>query len=829
MVLQAMLGVVLYVLVFRPLRHARPVAKAVASLGVMIVLTAVLAQRVGDSALLVERIFPFKSYSWGDVHVVGDRAWFAVTIVGVATILAAAYRFTRFGVATRAAAETEVGAFVTGLSPERIAMANWAISAMVAGLAGILIAPLTPLLPGTYTLFIVPALAAAVIGRFSALLPAVVGGLLIGMTQSEAIFLRSKYSWFPQSGAAELIPLVLVLVVLLVRSKPLPGRGALIEQMLGRAPQPRHLLVPLAFAVPAGVTGLYLLHGSYRAALVVSIIVGVISLSLVVVTGYVGQVSLAQMTLAGVAAFLLSPLTDSWGVPFPIAPILGALGAMVVGVVVGLPALRIRGLLVAVVTLTLAVTLEALWFRNTDFNGGSDGLQVPAPKIFGLDLGIGAGEGYPRPAFGLLCLFVLVVVALGVARLRMSRLGSAMLAVRANERSAAAAGISVVRTKLVGFAIGAFIAGIGGTLLAYKQTNVTFESFSALAGLLVFATAYLAGITSVSGGIMAGVLASGGILFVAADRLFETGEWYSIVTGVLVVFTVIANPEGVVGPAHRFLDRRRRSRMAALRAELPEPAPIATPAASGEAIDTREPILSVSDLRVSYEGMVAVDGVSFTVGEHLIVGLIGPNGAGKTTIMDALSGFAASTGTVALGGTVLDGLAPHERARLGLGRTFQGIGLYDDLSVYENVIAGARHVRGEHGDEHVDQMLGGLGLADLRERDVHELSQGQRQLVSIARALASRPSMLMLDEPAAGLDTKESEWLASKLRRLRDTGMTILLVDHDMSLVMGLCDQVQVLDFGKLIASGTPSEVARDPRVAQAYLGSTHAQVEAVS
>jgi sulfate-transporting ATPase len=836
MVVQAVVGLVLYVAVFRPLRHARPAAKAVASLGVMVLLTAILVERVGDAQVLVEPIFPARTYTAGGIRLTGDRFWFAVTVVAVAVVLAAVFRFTRFGIATRAAAESELGAYVTGLSPDRIAMGNWAISAMVAGLAGILIAPLTPLLPGMYTLFIVPALAAAVLGRFTAILPAVLGGLLIGMLQSEATFLRSRYDWFPQNGAAELIPLLLILVVLLLRSQPLPRRGELVEQTLGRAPRLRSPLLPLALGVPAAVAALYLTDGSYRGALILTFIMGVVSLSLVVVTGFVGQISLAQLTLAGVAAFLLSPLTDSWGVPFPVAPILAALGATVIGVVVGLPALRIRGLLVAVVTLSLAVTLEAVWFRNNDLNGGTEGLNVPAPRLFGLDLGIGAGEGYPRPAFGLLCLGVLVLIALGVVWLRISRLGSAMLAVRANERSAAATGISVVRTKLIGFALGAFIAGIGGCLLAYKQTNVTWESYSALLGLLVFSTAYLAGITSVSGALAAGVLTAGGITFVALDRLVDLGEWYTIATGVLLVFTVIKNPEGIVGPVHMALERRRRA-LATPAAEQPAagtPAspPLARTMPPADDAGAAVPLLRVQHLRVTYGGVVAVHDVSFDLPAGVIAGLIGPNGAGKTTLMDALCGFTPYDGSVVLGGQPLDGLPPHRRARAGIGRTFQGIDLYNDLSILENVLAGAPASRSDRGlrsrrHEAVDRVLGDLELLADRDRPVGELSQGRRQLVSIARALVGRPQLLMLDEPAAGLDTNESEWLARRLRRICDAGTTILLVDHDMSLVLGLCDQVHVLDFGSLIASGPPESIVTDRQVTEAYLGATHAHTAA--
>ena len=253
-------------------------------------------------------------------------------------------------------------------------------------------------------------------------------------------------------------------------------------------------------------------------------ILAIIWLSLVVVTGFAGQISLAQLTLAGVAGFMPRPAhRRSGAMPFPIAPILAALIAMVVGVVVGLPALRIRGLPVAVVTLAFAVAIEAVWFRNAEYVGTS-GEDIEGPELFGLDLHARVGTDFPRVEFGLLVLAVLVMVGIGVAKLRTSTLGSEMLAVRANERSAAGAGIGVVRVKLIAFALGAFIAGLGGAMLAYFQGNVTFTAFSTFVGLTLFATAYIGGITSVSGGLVAGVFAAGGILMKLLDTLPDIGR-----------------------------------------------------------------------------------------------------------------------------------------------------------------------------------------------------------------------------------------------------------------------------------------------------------------
>src|SRR6202034_4270316 len=422
----AVFGLLLYVVVFRPMRSAPAVARAVAALGITVLLTGLIQQRVGDTPVNVASIFPSTTYKIGSVLVSGDRVWYAVTVVVVALVLAAAYRFTRFGLHTRAAAETEKGAYVSGISPDRIAAVNWMISSAVAGLAGILISPLVPLVPEAYSLFIVPALAAAILGRFQGMSIAVAGGLIIGMLQSEGSYLQSRYSWLPASGIPEFIPLVLILIVLIWRAPNLPARGELIRSSLGRAPRPRGLAVPTVVGAAVAVVMLVLMHGSVRAAMVASLAFAVIALSQVVVTGFAGQLSLAQLVLAGCAGFLLSPLTTSWGVPFPIAPIVAALGAMVGGVGVGLPAARIRGLPLAVVTLALAVFVEAFWFQNTDFVS-ANGAIVSGPTLFGLNLRVGVGGAFPRLAFCLMALVVLIIVGLGVAKLRTSRLGSAML------------------------------------------------------------------------------------------------------------------------------------------------------------------------------------------------------------------------------------------------------------------------------------------------------------------------------------------------------------------------------------------------------------------
>jgi sulfate-transporting ATPase len=829
LVISALLGALLYVLVFRPLRYAPPLAKAVASLGVLVVLQGLMSERMGTLPVTVEAIYPSERWTWQGQSVLSDRIYLAITVVVMTLAITALYRWTRFGLDTRATAESEAGAYVSGISPDRIALLNWMLAGAVVGAAGILIAPLSPVVPNTYTLFVVPALAAAVVGQFQHPIPTVIAGIAIGMIQAWLVYLSGQYSWMPQSGVGEMVPLVVMLVALLVTSRGVPERGALLRTHLGRAPRPRSYFVPIVAGSVAGAVALLVTSGSARAAVITTFIFAILALSLVVVTGYAGQVSLAQLALAGVGGFMLSYLSVDWGVPFPIAPLLAAIAAAIVGVLVGLPALRLRGLMLGVVTFALAFGLEAIWFRNADLIEPY-GNTIGKPEVFGINLAVGAGKDFPRLSFGFTCLVVCVVVAAGVAMLRRSALGSAMLAVRANERSAAGIGVNVTFVKVLSFAIASFIAGIGGCLLAYRQGIITWESFAALLGLTLVSTAYLAGVTSVFGGAQAGIIAAGGIVFFLLNELIDlTSDAFVIISGVLVIVTLIRNPEGLAVGGHELADRfaawrkRRAAPTDADERRAPDAvaAPLVTTVRRAPGPDAPT-VLDVEHVTVRYGVVVAVDDLSLRVPAGGIVGLIGPNGAGKTSAIDAITGFTKATGAVALDGTRIDTLRSHQRVRRGLARTFQALELYDDLSVEENVSAAAYSVTGSARHGAVQRSLDLVGIADLRDRDAGDLSQGQRQLVSIARACAADPKVLLLDEPAAGLDTNESRWLGDRIRNISLTGTGILLIDHDVSLVLDVCDYIYVLDFGRVIAVGDPAAIRANRDVADAYLGHTH-------
>lgn len=308
--------------------------------------------------------------------------------------------------------------------------------------------------------------------------------------------------------------------------------------------------------------GLILLGPEWRLAITNSIIGMILCLSLVVLTGYVGQISLAQMTLAGVAGFTLAKLATEHGVPFPLGPLLAAGVATVVGLVTALPGLRVRGVHLAVMTLAAAVAIENVVFENPSWSGGLGGARV-GPRFLGIGFGpndAGSLDGdLPSSWFGLFCLAVALAVAVAVVALRRSAIGQRMLAVRANERAAAAAGVSVAGTKVLAFAIAVFIAGLGGVLSGYRFGSVTPLTFGSLASVTLLAYAYLGGISSVSGAVIGGLLVAGGVGFTALDQWFGVGSEYTLlIAGVGLVGTAVLNPEGLAGVFGR---SRRRLRV----------------------------------------------------------------------------------------------------------------------------------------------------------------------------------------------------------------------------------------------------------------------------
>lgn len=544
----ALFGLLLYTTVYRPLRRAPQLTRVCASVGIMLAIEAIAVLNFGSQGQATSPILPTSVMRLAGITFPADRLYFAGIVIVLAAVLALVYRFTPFGLATRAAAENDAGAALIGLSANRIAAVNWVIASVLAAAAGILIAPISTLDPSSYTLFIVPALGVALVGRFASFGVTAAAGLMLGMAQSEITKLLTVWSWLPKQGLAQGLPFLAILVALPLVTKRLAARGELAEQRTASVGRPIRPALTAVLTFAAGFIALAALQGSLRSALINSIGMGCICLSLVVLTGYVGQVSLAQMSLAGTSAFLLSHLSLSWGVPFPLSFLLAALCAVPVGIIVGLPALRIRGVNLAIITLAGGYALDALVFNSAAFSGGLAGRSVPSPELFGLDLGIAHGHDYPRLVFGVFALAVAVLTGWMVARIRLGAYGRMFLAVRSNERAAASAGIDVSRAKLSAFALSSFVAGIGGGLLAYQQGTVSPTQFAVFNSLSLLAIVYVAGVGRITGAVVAGVMfAPAGLMVTLLDELFHIGQYQGLVAGLALTLTAVQNPDGVAG------------------------------------------------------------------------------------------------------------------------------------------------------------------------------------------------------------------------------------------------------------------------------------------
>ncbi len=546
LVFAGLLGYVLYRLVYQPLRHATPLARVCASVGTALYFQSVGVLNFGTYSQSTPNILPSNAINFAGVTFPVDRLWFTGIVLALAAVLAAVYHYTRFGLATRASAENEKGAAVMGLSADSIASRNWIIATVLAGFAGILIAPITTVDPATYTLFIVPALGVALLARFTSFGVAAIAGLLLGMGQSEVTKLLGVWTWLPQQGLPDALPFIVIVVAMTLLTPRVAARGESVMQHLPALGLPRAPYMTALGCFLVGTIGLFALQGSLRNALISSFVFTCLSLSLIVLTGYIGQVSLAQIAFAGVSGFVLTHVTSTWGLGFPLAPLVASLAAIPLGLIVGLPALRLRGVNLAVVTLAAATTIDALVFNLAGFTGGLEGRKVANPTLFGWDLGISKGDAYPRIIFGVLVLGIVCLVGIMVARLRRSPTGRTMIAIRSNERAAAAAGINVARTKLTAFALSSWIAGIGGVLYAYETQTVSGPTFGVFASLNLVAITFVAGIGRISGAAFAGIMMSSNGLFVAfLDEKFDVGKYALLVAGILLTLTAIKQPEGV--------------------------------------------------------------------------------------------------------------------------------------------------------------------------------------------------------------------------------------------------------------------------------------------
>lgn len=814
----AIVGALTQVLIMRHLKRASPLARTVATLGVLLTIQSIAVLRYGGRATFVAPDLP-QGQVLGLEGLTMDRLIMLIIAIVLTVVLWATYRYSRFGLRTTAVAENELAAASVGISAERIATINWAAGSALAGLAAILISPIVTLQVSVMTNLVLAAMAAALIAGFRSFPIAFVAGLALGVLQT----VLQRYST-DVSGVDQALPFVAIVVVLMVRGKSLPLRDFVLQKlpMVGSGRIRLQLIIPVLVALGVAT---FFVPPRWQDAVTITVGAAIIILSVVLLTGYGGQLSLGQFALAGFGAWVAGRLIAVWNVPFELAFAAGVIATIPVGMLFALPAVRTRGISLAVVTLGLGSALEFMVFNSSFLTGGFAGTPVGQTHLFGLNISAIA-EPFRYAIFAIL---VLTILTLAVANIRRGRSGRKLIAVRTNERAAAALGINVPAAKLYAFGVASAIAAAGGIILAFRSEQIVYgQLFTSFQSISVVGWGMIGGIGYLLGPLFGATLAPGSIGAAALGSIpGDFATYLPLISGLLIILFMLMNQNGVA----KEMSGNFANMLPQLAAQKPRP-PLAE-STEARAIVVPPKTLAVEGLTVRYGGTVAVNDVSFTVEPGKVLGLIGPNGAGKTSIIDAVTGFTlVSAGTIRLDGVDMTRQNATRRARAGVGRSFQSLELFEDVTVRDNLLTAADpHENSSYVREIFwprKEVFSATAVEAIREfrleadldTVVQDLPYGKRRLVALARAVAMEPSVLLLDEPAAGLSEIESRELASLVSRLaKNWGLAVLLVEHDMDFVMGICDDIIVVDFGNRIAAGTSAEIQQDELVRAAYLG----------
>ena len=777
------------------------------------------------SSLLVPDYLSTETFTVGTVNIGYNQA----TTMGIALVSTIAlylyFRFARAGVAMRAVVDDPDLVNIMGTNPITVRRFAWIIGTVFAAMSGVLLVPTIGLNSLLLILLVVQAFGAAAVGYFSNLPLTYLGGLAIGVAASVSTKYIGTITWL--GGLPASLPFIVLFVALLVTPKRL-----LALRRAAPAPPPRTAYrAPTRVSIGIGVIvigGLLLvpsLVGRNLSFWTIGVMTVILFLSLGLLVKESGQVSLCQYAFAAVGAAAVCHLVSDHGVPFLLAVLLAGFVAIPVGLAVALPAIRLSGVFLALATLGFGILLEKmLYLQDIMFGPTSDGIHAVRPSFASTD----EDYYYLVVAITVLCSILVVAVVRG-------RLGRLLRGLRDSPLALDTEGATTNVTRILVFCISSFLAGIYGALYAGFLGSVNGASFPAFNSLTIIAVVVLA----VGGAPWYALVAAGVFSILPSYIDIENIQAYLQIAFGAAVVTV-----GVLSSRPPSVPRWLRTAMDRLGGRTAQPtvsestAEPVGPAAAGTPAHT-PPVgsgLELRDVTVRFGGLVAVSGLSVEAPVGRITGLIGPNGAGKTTTFNAACGLVKTQeGTVSVHGTNLNRSSSASRARRGLGRTFQRAELWNSLSVQENVALGRE--AGLAGRGMFSQLIAApgqrrtihdaaaeamelAGVTALADQQAALLTSGERRLVELARALAGAFDVILLDEPSSGLDQTETQRFGAVLQHVVTTrGTGLLLVEHDMALVMEVCEYIYVMDFGRVIFSGTPAEVRESEIVQAAYLG----------
>jgi ABC-type branched-subunit amino acid transport system ATPase component/branched-subunit amino acid ABC-type transport system permease component len=814
------MGPYIYRIVYSPISSASVLVLLIASVGLHLLMTGLGLIFFGAEGSRTPA-FSDASVTLGPLYVTGQSLAILVTAFVLIAGLFLFFGRTLLGKALRATAVNQLGAQLSGISPLFAGRTAFAIAAFCGALSGILIAPVTTIYYDTGFMIGLKGFVGAIVAGLASYPVAAAAAIFVGIVESFASFWASEFK--------EVIVFTVIIPVLLWRSWRSPATVEEGEEAISGASSSGSLWAGRIFVIAAAafILGLPLIPGVppfWITLLNYAGIYSIVTIGLVVLTGAAGITSFGQALFVGLGAYTTALLTAKAGISpwlsLPAALAITGLAAWLIGAIT----LRLSGHYLPVATLAWNICFFYIAV-NFDFLGRNDGLSGLPPIVFaGFPL-LGSSEIY------YLIWALLALSALLTANLLSSRTGRAIRALNGGALAAEAFGIEVGGVKILAFVYAAMLAALAGWLYAHLQRAVNPTPFGLNASIEYLLMAVAGG-----AGYIFGAIGGSVVILVLKDQLQNVLpkllgaqlNFESVVFGAVLILILQTAREGLWPHIARLVP--------ALGPRVPHYDPAAPAPSHEERVLAAGPILQVKDLSKNFGGLAATNCINFELQKGEITGLIGPNGAGKSTTFNLITGILApSAGEIHFNGRRIDWLPPHAIAKLGIGRTFQHVKLVPGMSVIENVALGA-HLRGKAGAIQGAFRLSGpeearlfgeaarqlkrVGLADEAGRQAVTLSLGQQRIVEIARALCMDPALLLLDEPAAGLRHFEKEQLASLLADLREEGMAILLVEHDMDFVMGLADHLIVMNFGSKLAEGPPAMIQNEPAVLEAYLGS---------